>query len=110
MQERRHESLDAHVFITLYIHIQIKSIVDDAMSRVGQPKQDDKARMASLGLSEFQLEFFTAVLPILIKKLDLLPPRYVRGTETRTSHVIMGILANVQAPSPSLQHIRTSSC
>lgn len=53
---------------------QIQSLLKDALNKAREPKgQDPKARMAALGLSEFQLEFYTNALPMLIEKLDVLP-------------------------------------
>ena len=45
----------------------------------GQPSSPEaqRAKMAALGLSDFQLAFYTRALPVLLQRLDLLPPEYV---------------------------------
>lgn len=45
----------------------------------GQPPSPEaqRAKMAALGLSDFQLAFYMRALPVLLQRLDLLPPEYV---------------------------------
>lgn len=57
-------------------------MVGEIMDRVknqGRPPSPEaqRAKMEALGLSDFQLAFYTRALPVLLQKLDLLPPEYV---------------------------------
>ena len=58
---------------------QIQSMIIDAFGRLRKSSspspspEDQRARMAALGLSLFQIEFFSAALPMLIERLNLLP-------------------------------------
>lgn len=54
-------------------------MIGEVMERVrnkGQPPSPEaqRAKMAALGLSDFQLAFYTRALPVLLQRLDLLPP------------------------------------
>jgi pimeloyl-ACP methyl ester carboxylesterase len=56
---------------------QIQSIVKDAFDRLRESRSpssgEQRAKMAALGLSPFHIEFFSAALPVLIERLNLLP-------------------------------------
>ena len=67
---------------------QIQGLLKDALDRLkedgpplpGRPArsaaddaQEQRTRMMALGLSTFQVEFFSAALPMLLERLDLLP-------------------------------------
>lgn len=64
---------------SLFTPTQIENMVGEIIERVknkGQPPPPEaqRAKMEALGLSDFQLAFYTRALPVLLQKLDLLPP------------------------------------
>lgn len=66
---------------------QVENVLGEIWERIANrgkapsPEQQ-RAKMEALGLSEFQLAFYMRALPMLLAKLDLLPPEYV-GAECR---------------------------
>jgi len=50
--------------------------IKERIANKGRPTSPEaqRAKMEALGLSSFQLAFYTRALPVLLQKLDLLPP------------------------------------
>jgi hypothetical protein len=68
----------SHIHIHTHIHTHTHTLTHTHIHTHirGKPPSPEaqRAKMVALGLTDFQLAFYTRALPVLLQKLDLLPP------------------------------------